>query len=70
LLFYDWGLLRRYRPLPGELQRSGVGSAGFGVRYSRGTGTSLRFDYAVVTDAGGLQGRGDARMHASLLYIF
>jgi hemolysin activation/secretion protein len=68
--FYDWGLVKRYQPILGEQHQSGIASIGFGLRYSRGTNVSLRMDYAVVRDAGGTQGKGDGRMHASFAYVF
>jgi hypothetical protein len=50
--------------------RQSISSAGFGVRLARGTNLSLRLDYAVVLDQGGLQGRGDGQMHMTFAYIF
>jgi hemolysin activation/secretion protein len=70
VVFYDWGQVRRYQALIGEIQQQGLGSFGVGMRYSRSTNTSLRADYAVTTDAGGLQGRSEGRLHASFAYIF
>lgn len=70
VLFYDWGQVTRLEPLPSEPFRQTIASAGFGVRLSRGTNLSLRLDYAVVVDHGGLQGRGDGRMHMTFAYIF
>ena len=70
VLFYDWGRVTRIEPLPSEPYRQSIASAGLGVRLSRGTSLSVRLDYAVVIDKGGLQGRGDGRMHMTLAYIF
>lgn len=70
LAFYDWGAVRRIRPAVIEMHGQHVSSAGFGVRFSRGTNLSLRLDVATVTDSGGLQKIGDVRVHASFAYIF
>ena len=70
LAFYDWGAVRRIRPAVIEMHGEHVSSAGFGVRFSRGTNLSLRLDVATVTDSGGLQKIGDVRVHASFAYIF
>jgi len=70
VVFADWGAVRRMEPGIAELHSQHIGSTGFGVRMSRGTNLSFRFDYAVVTDKGGLQGRGDGRVHASFSYVF
>ena len=70
VLFYDWGRVTRMEPLPSEPYRQSISSAGFGVRLSHGTNLSVRMDYAVVIDKGGLQNRGDGRMHMTLAYIF
>ena len=68
--FYDWGAVRRIRPAVLETHGQHVSSVGVGVRFSRGTNTSLRLDVATVTDSGGLQKIGDVRVHASFAYIF
>jgi len=70
LFFYDWGAVKRRQPGFGEQQQSSIASTGFGWRYSRGTNTSLRVDYAIVMDPGGTQGKKDGRLHASFAYIF
>jgi len=70
LVFYDWGAVRRIRPAVLELHGQHIGSAGVGVRFSRGTNFSIRLDAATVLDSGGLQKIGDVRVHASLAYIF
>jgi hemolysin activation/secretion protein len=70
LAFYDWGAVRRMRPTVLEIHGQHVGSAGFGVRFSRGTNVSLRLDVAQVIDAGGLQKAGDVRVHASFAYVY
>lgn len=70
VLFYDWGRTDRYQPLAGETHRHGLASFGVGLRIARGTSTSFRFDYAVVSDAGGTQGRHEGRANASFAYVF
>ena len=70
LFFYDWGLTQRYSPLLGEQKQSAIASYGLGFRFSRGTNISFRFDYGVVSDAGGTQGRYENRAHAAFSYIF
>ena len=70
LAFYDWGMVKRMRPTVLEIGGQHIGSAGFGVRFSRGTNISLRVDAATVIDAGGLQKAGDVRVHASFAYIY
>ncbi|MBI4293122.1 MAG: ShlB/FhaC/HecB family hemolysin secretion/activation protein [Betaproteobacteria bacterium] len=70
LVFYDWGWVQRTNPLPGETTQQGAGSVGFGVRLSRGANLSVRLDFGIVVDKGGIQDRGDGRLHASMAYIF
>ena len=70
VLFYDFGRVTRMEPLASEPFGQSIASAGFGVRLSRGTNLSLRLDYAVVLDKGGLQSRGDGRAHMTFAYIF
>jgi len=68
--FYDWGRVSRKEPAVGELQTSGIASYGIGVRVSSGVNVSLRFDFAVVSDSGGSQGKSEGRAHASFAYVF
>jgi hemolysin activation/secretion protein len=70
LIFYDWGLVKRYSPLVGEQKQSAIASHGIGFRFSRGNNLSIRFDYGVVVDAGGTQGRYENRAHATFSYVF
>lgn len=70
LFFLDWGRVKRFNPLPGEIRQQGVASAGLGIRVSKGTNFSFRFDYGVVLDAGGTQGKWEGRPHATASYIF
>ena len=70
MFFYDWGEVIRNDPLPTEVSRQSIGSVGVGLRFSRGLNLAFRLEFGKVVDAGGLQGRGDGRVHASLTYIF
>jgi len=70
LAFYDWGRVRRFNPLPGEIREQGISSVGFGIRLSKGTNLSFKLDYGIVLDDGGNQGKWEGRPHASLTYIF
>jgi hemolysin activation/secretion protein len=70
LTFIDWGSVRRLRPAPGEAHGQAIGSAGFGLRFSRGTNLSFRVDFARVFNEGGNQGSGDERLHMSFSYVF
>ncbi len=80
LFFYDWGGVKRNDPAPGDPTAQHIGSAGLGVRFSRGSSLSLRADIGWVLDEGGapglsgssgtFQARGDTRLHASFTYIF
>jgi hemolysin activation/secretion protein len=68
--FYDFGRATRTEPLAAERSRQSIASTGIGVRLTRGPNLSLRLDYAVVLDPGGLQSRGDGRMHMTFAYTF
>jgi len=70
LAFYDWGAVWRVHPAVLEIAAEHIASVGFGVRFARGNNVSVRLDAARVTDAGGLQSKGDMRLHASLAYIY
>ncbi len=70
LAFYDWGAVKRIRPAALEIHGQHVGSAGCGLRFSRGTNVSMRLDIAKVIDGGGLQTKGDVRVHGSIAYIY
>ncbi|MEO8137879.1 MAG: ShlB/FhaC/HecB family hemolysin secretion/activation protein, partial [Betaproteobacteria bacterium] len=62
VVFADAGQVTRVAPLPGEQARESVSSAGLGLRANYKTIFSLRLDYGVVIQPGGLQGRGDQRL--------
>ncbi len=70
VFFYDFGSVQRNEPFPTEPYGSSISSFGLGVRVSRGTNFSMRLDYGMVVDKGGLQNHGDGRVHASFAYIF
>lgn len=70
VLFYEWGRVKRFNPLPGEIRQQGIASLGAGIRLSQGTNFSLRLDYGVVLDAGGNQGKWEGRPHLTTSYIF
>ena len=70
LLFADWGRAWRNRPSPSEAHGQHIGSFGIGFRFARGNNLSLRVDFGWVSDAGGVQGKNDARLHASFSYVF
>ena len=70
VLFYDWGQVRRFNPQPGDIQRQGIASTGFGFRMSRVTNLSIRFDYGMIVDPGGTQSRWDGRPSVNLAYVF
>lgn len=80
LVFYDFGALRRVRPAPGDPPTQSISSAGFGLRFTRGSNLSFRVDWGWVIDSGGtlglngdpgtFQDHGDGRLHASLSYVF
>lgn len=70
LVFYDWARVRRYDPQPTDRFFEGISSFGFGTRISSGSNMSLRFDYGVVLNPGGNQGKWEGRIHGSFSYIF
>ncbi len=70
LAFFDWGGVRRNQPGAAEAHATHVWSTGLGLRLSRGSNFALRVDVGIVGDEGGLQTRGDSRVHASVSYIF
>ncbi|MEZ5616583.1 MAG: ShlB/FhaC/HecB family hemolysin secretion/activation protein [Rhodocyclaceae bacterium] len=68
LAFYDFGRVTRISPLPGEIDAEDISSYGLGLRAGIGDSFSLRFDYGIVQQPGGSQGRGEGRGHLGLLY--
>jgi hypothetical protein len=70
LAFMDWAGLSRNKPGAAEIHVQHIGSMGLGLRFARGNNLTVRVDFAVVFDAGGVQGRGDGMGHASVSYVF
>jgi hemolysin activation/secretion protein len=70
LAFYDSGHLDKVDALPGEINRTSIGSAGAGLRYQFGTMITARADYGFVIDGGGQSPAGSSRAHFSLSYIY
>ena len=70
LVFFDFGGVRRNRPSPAEPHGAHVWSTGVGLRFSQGTNLAFRVDYGVVGGEGGSQTKDDAKLHASISYIF
>ena len=70
LAFYDAGRILRNHSQPSEITSTSIGGTGFGLRMARGTNLTMRFDYGIVTDAGGTQSKGDTRLQGSIVYVF
>ncbi|MBI2294573.1 MAG: ShlB/FhaC/HecB family hemolysin secretion/activation protein [Betaproteobacteria bacterium] len=70
LAFYDYGAVQRNDPLPGEVARDGIASAGVGLRMSYGKMVSLRFDVAQILQATANRQTSDQRISAALAVIF
>src|SRR5207248_5385669 len=70
LAFLDWGYVHRNQPGPVEIRQQHVAAVGAGLRFSRGTRLAFRLDWGLVADEGGLQRRGESRVHASISYVF
>lgn len=70
LAFHDIGRIQRNRPAASEIASDTIASAGLGLRLGHGKNFSMKLDYAVVTQAGGAQHKGDARLHGSLIWFF
>lgn len=70
LAFYDWGHVQRNRPTILEVSQQSISGAGVGIRVALGSSFSLRADWGVVIDPGGVQGVRDGRGYISMSYIF
>ncbi len=70
LAFHDIGRIQRNQPAASEIASDTIASAGLGLRIGQGKNFSMKLDYAVVTQAGGAQHKGDARLHGSLIWFF
>jgi hemolysin activation/secretion protein len=70
LTFFDEGHLSRNDALPGEIRHQSVGSAGVGIRLTRGRNLSLQMDYGRVVSATDPEQKGDQRLHAMLALTY
>lgn len=70
LAFVDAAQVTRVRPAPGESAGESISSAGIGLRASYKQTFSLRLDYGVVMQPGGIQGRGDQRLQGIAAVYF
>lgn len=70
LVFYDAARLYRNLALPGETAAQSISSYGVGVRAGYGKNASLRLDFAVVDQGGGVRDAGDKMLHASFVGYF
>jgi hemolysin activation/secretion protein len=70
LTFFDEGHLSRNDALPGEITHQSVGSAGVGIRLTRGRNLSVQMDYGRVVSATDPQQKGDQRLHAMLAVTY
>ena len=70
LWFADAGQVRRVDPLPGETPSESISSSGLGLRGSLGRHLIFRADAGFIIEPGATQQSGDARLHASLIYLF
>ncbi len=70
LVFYDSGLLDRVDPLPGETDRTTIGSIGAGLRYGINKKLTAEVYYGYVVDGGGRSAVHDSRGHFSLRYFY
>jgi len=68
--FYDSGRLDRVNALPGEINRTSIGSVGGGLRFQFSDSVTARGDYGYVLDGAGTSPRGSSRCHFSISYIY
>ena len=69
--FFDFGHVGRNQPAPSEIHGASISSYGVGLRFSRGASLAARLDLGIVSHPGGLElNRGEARVHASISYVF
>ncbi|HYD94084.1 MAG TPA: ShlB/FhaC/HecB family hemolysin secretion/activation protein [Noviherbaspirillum sp.] len=66
LAFYDAASVRRNDPLPGEVAKASIGSAGLGLRVSAGKYMTLQMDLGHVLDGGPTTARGENKLHVRL----
>lgn len=70
LAFVDAAQVTRVQPAAGESPGESISSAGVGLRANYQQTFSLRLDYGVVMQPGGLQGRGDQRLQGIAAVYF
>jgi hemolysin activation/secretion protein len=70
LVFYDDGRAVRVNPLPSEIPKVSIASAGLGLRAARGNNLTMRLDFAYVLDEGGQETKGHTKAQYSLVYVF
>jgi hemolysin activation/secretion protein len=70
LAFYDAGVASRNDPVPGDITRQSVSSAGLGLRMGIKKNFALRADGATVIDEGGAQRTDEIRVHFGILVSF
>jgi hemolysin activation/secretion protein len=63
LAFHDSAQISRNHPLPGERTDETISSAGIGLRFGLDRLLSAQLDVGRVMNAGGLQNKGDHRIH-------
>jgi hemolysin activation/secretion protein len=68
--FYDVANVTLIDPLPGEDASATIASYGLGLRMMRDRNFNLGMDYGRVHKAGGVQGKGDERMHFRMGLLF
>lgn len=66
LVFYDAAQVRRIDPLPGEMDKASIASAGLGLRVSVDKYLMMQVDYGHVLDGGMTKNKGDSRVHFRL----
>jgi len=70
LVFYDWGQVERNHPLPGEIEKDSIASAGFGLRVTYGKSISLRLDVAQILQETANRDNNSQRLTGSLAIVF
>ena len=63
-------VVSRNDPVPGDLERQSISSAGMGLRAGIKKNFFLRVDAGSVIDEGGSQHRGDVLVHFGILASF
>jgi hemolysin activation/secretion protein len=68
--FYDWGQVMRNNPLPGEVQRDSIASAGVGLRMTWRKNLSLRLDLAQILQPTASRSTSSQRLTGSLALVY